>query len=186
MGANKMSLTTTIINILDNTSASLKDAARSHAMRSFARGMRHERREYTGTLDAVAGFFGENTYNLLDIERGYTEERRVDMGVYMGVERVPLKHDSNPYVVGRYVAQANHLFHSAQKDGDVGTALAAVSIMRFVDRSERASTKQKFRRVYDRAVQLSKEHDVPLSEPTGRRMAILPRSVYLQAQEYLQ
>ncbi len=150
---------------------------RNYTISRIKKGIRHENQEYTGFLDKLVGIASDVEYSLSDIKRGKIEKPVYVQGHRIGTEEVEVASPISPYKIGRYMARADKIMQ-AGLSGEIDAALDADSVYTWLGQGSRQSIRNKMQRVYDNAVKLSKEHDVPLATFGDRRNAIMPQRIY--------
>jgi hypothetical protein len=149
----------------------------NYAIGRIEEGIRHENHRYNGFFDKLVGMCSGVKYSVSDIKRGKIEKPVYVQGHQIGTEEVEVISPLSPYKIGRYMAKADRLMRAGLR-GEIDAALDANSIYDWLGQGSRMSIRNKMQRVYDNAVKLSKEHNVPLVTCGDMKQAIMPQDIY--------
>ena len=151
------------------------------------KGIRHGRHLFKGVIDGILGNYRDK-YSLADIRRGYIKEpaqisRYSTQTIgYTSKKVVPPKTN---YGVGRYMDLGNMLLESGIRNTDVEASLAGVSIFNWLGQGKRKSVQNRVVRAYERAKEIAKEHQIPLSIYHNRSSAVMSSSSRNSIESYI-
>jgi hypothetical protein len=154
----------------------------AYAKSRIRKGIRHGNHKYNGFFDSLAGSLSME-YGLHEILMGKTRRPIYVQGHQIGTEEVEVVRPNSPYKIGRYMALADRLLDSGL-GGDVDAALTAIRVYQWLGQGNRQSVRNKMKKVYDNAVNLSKVHNVPLAVYGNRQNAIMPYEYFSALQSY--